>query len=282
MRRATEKRSAKRPPGPDMPTLDVQIDGRLPGRLYQPDDPADALVIYFHGGGWTIGGLESHDRACRLMAERAGVRVLAVDYRLAPEHPAPAGIDDAVAAFEWVAGGPEVLGVRPRVVALAGDSSGGTLAALAALRIAKHAATPDLVVLVYATTDLDAEGGSMITNAHGYGLDVDDIEWFKRQWVPDPARWTDPDVSPLRADLTGFPETIIVTCELDPLRDQGEAFGDRLRGAGVEVLVRREAGMVHNFLVWDLISPSCAAAVERLADDIGAAVQRKLNSRHVD
>ncbi len=275
MRRTTEERSLHRAPGPDMPARDIEIDGGLRTRLYRPRNAVDAIVIYFHGGGWTIGSLESHDRCCRLLADRAGVPVLAVDYRLAPEHPAPAGVDDAVTALEWVTGSPDELGTRPRVIALAGDSSGGTLAALATLRTMKRGTPPDLVALVYPTTDLSANGGSMITNAHGYGLDIADIEWFGRQWVPDRARWSDPDVSPLHAqNLAGFPQTIIVTCELDPLRDQGEAFGKRLFDAGVAVSLRREPGMVHNFLLWDLISPSCAAAIYRLADDLSQAITR--------
>ncbi len=150
MRRLTEERSLHRPPGPDMPTRDIDINGRLAARLYQPRDSLDAIVIYFHGGGWTIGSLESHDRCCRLLADRAGVPVLAVDYRLAPEHPAPAGVDDAVAALEWVTGSPDDFGT-PRVIALAGDSSGGALAALATLRMMKRDAAPDLVALVYPT-----------------------------------------------------------------------------------------------------------------------------------
>lgn len=280
MRRTARERSANRPPGPDMPTRDVEIEGRLPARLYRPADAIDALVVYFHGGGWTIGSLDTHDRACRLVAQRSGISLLAVDYRLAPEHPAPAGVEDAITALDWVAGAPDELGARPEAIALAGDSSGGTLAALAALRTTGQAVAPDLVALAYPNTALDAEGGSMITNAHGYGLDVADIEWFNGRWVPDRARWSHPDVSPLRAeDLSGFPATVIVTCELDPLRDQGEAFGERLLQAGVEVAVRREPGMVHNFLLWDLVSPGCAAAIDRFADDLRAGITRTSSNR---
>ncbi|MFZ0492513.1 MAG: alpha/beta hydrolase fold domain-containing protein, partial [Acidimicrobiia bacterium] len=194
--------------------------------------------------------------------------------------PAPAAVDDAVTAFEWVAGARSAsggLGFRPQVIALAGDSAGGALAELAALRTRKAPIAPDFVALAFPNTDLEAVDGSMISNAHGYGLEPADIEWLTRQWVPDRARWSDPDVSPLKAkDLTGFPTAIIVTCELDPLRDQGEAFGERLRSAGVEVLLRREPGMVHNFLLWDLISPSCAAASDRFADDIRRATTAAL------
>ena len=201
--------------------------------------------------------------------------MLAVDYRLAPEHPAPAAIDDAVAVLEWVASGPAELGGRPRATAIAGDSAGGTIAALAALRQRHQPSCPDVLALCYANTDLDADDESMQTNAHGYGLDVADIRWFNSLWVPDRSRWADPAVSPLRVeDLHGLPETLVVTCELDPLRDQGEAFACRLADASVLVTLRREPGMVHNFLLWDLISPACATAADRVGDDIGAALRR--------
>ncbi len=245
-------------------------------RLYRPTADASCLVIYLHGGGWTIGDLDSHDRACRRLAARSGAAVLALDYRLAPEHPAPAAVDDAVSAVEWVASEPDALGMRPAAVALAGDSAGGTVATLAALRLRHHASCPDLLVNVYANTDLDAEGGSMTTFAHGFGLDVDDVHWFNSLWVPDRGRWRDPAVSPLRVDdLSGLPETIVVTCALDPLRDQGEAFAARLADAGVVVTRRREPGMVHNFLLWDMVSPACASAADRVADDVGAALRRR-------
>jgi len=279
MRRITEERSAQRPPGPAMVTHDLHLGGTLPCRLYQPDGAVDALVIFFHGGGWTIGSLETHDRVCRLLAEGARVPVLAVDYRLAPEHPAPAAIEDAVFALENAAEAVRAFGVRPNVVAIVGDSAGGTLAASAALRARGRYVAPDLVALIYGNTNLAAADGSMISNGHGFGLEIEDIEWFDLQWVPDRDRWSDSDVSPLLAeDLAGFPETIIVTCELDPLRDQGEAFGDRLVEARVPVTARREPGMVHNFLLWDMVSPACADAVARVADDIRAVISKALAS----
>ena len=128
---------------------------------------------------------------------------------------------------------------------------------------------PDLQVLIYANTDLADESESLSSEGHGYGLEASDIEWFTSQWVPDAARRLDPRVSPLRAEtLGGLCRTVVVTCEHDPLRDQGEAFAQRLRDEGVPVVMRREAGMVHNFLLWDLMSPACAAAGERVAEDL--------------
>jgi acetyl esterase len=231
MRAGAAERAAARPKGPEMDAvveLTVPPGGR-PARLYRPTPSSAALVLYLHGGGWVIGDLATHDRACRRLAARSGVSVLALDYRLAPEHPWPAAIDDAVAALRWIAGGAAVLGGTPSAVAVAGDSAGGTTATLACLRLRDESpeAMPGAQLLVYANTDLTNPGESMVEKGHGFGLDAEDIEWFAAQWVPDPAMLADPRVSPLRApDLSGLPETVVVTCEHDPLRDQGEAYAD--------------------------------------------------------
>jgi acetyl esterase len=182
-----------------------------------------------------------------------------------------------VAALRWIATRPAVLELPAGApVAVAGDSAGGTLAALACLRLRGEAgpAVPGLQVLIYANTDLANSGASMQDEGHGFGLEAGDIEWFNAQWVPDPALRTDPRVSPLREpDLAGLPAAIVITCEHDPLRDQGEAYADRLQAAGVPVRRRREAGLVHNFLLWDTISPACAAAGDRVADDLAAVLR---------
>jgi acetyl esterase len=250
---------------------DLVVPGGPATRLYRPTGAEPGLVVWFHGGGWVIGDLGTHDRACRRLAARSGLAVLAVEYRLAPEHPWPAAVDDAVAAVRWVRSRPEVLGVVPDRLAVAGDSAGGTVATLACLRLRSDdpAALPDAQVLVYANTDLTATGGSLDSESLGYGLEREGIEWFYDQYVPDRELRTDPRVSPLREpDLAGLPATVVVTCEHDPLRDQGEAYARRLEEAGTPVTLRREAGMVHNFLLWDLASPACAAAGDRVADDL--------------
>ena len=217
-----------------MATIDVSLaNGRCRARLYRPDGRSGAVVVYLHGGGWTIGGVDTHDRACRRLADRSRLPVLSVDYRLSPEHPFPAAIDDAVAALEWVSSCSDELGESPDFVAVVGDSAGGTVAALAAIRLRDTELAPDLLMLLYANTDLAANGGSMDKYAHGFGLDAGDVERFNRHWVPDRLRWTDPDISPLRAaDLSGLCPTLVLTCEFDPLRDQAEAFGQRLITAG--------------------------------------------------
>ena len=279
MRAGAAQRAAARPPGPQLSVTDLAVPpGGCPARLYRPDGAAAALVLFLHGGGFVIGDLDTHDRACRRLADRSGVPVLALDYRLAPEHPWPAAVDDAVAALRWIASRPAVLGLpADAAVAVAGDSAGGMLATLACLRLRGEApeAAPAVQLLAYANTDLAGSGGSMESEGHGFGLEAADVEWFSAQWVPDPARRTDPGVSPLREpDLAGLPAAIVITCEHDPLRDQGEAYAERLRAAGVPVRARREAGLVHNFLLWDTISPACAAAGDRVADDLAAALRR--------
>ena len=277
LRAAAKERAAARPKGPEMHAarnLLAPPHGRR-ARLYRPTPRATSLVLYLHGGGWVIGDLETHDRACRRLAFSSGVSVLALDYRRAPEHPWPAAVDDAVAALRWIASQPSELEVAPTAVAIAGDSAGGTIAALACVRVRDEApkALPGVQVLIYANTDLGNSGASMREKSHGFGLDVADIEWFNSQWVPDPSMVTDPRVSPLFVpDLSGLPAAIVITNEHDPLRDQGGAFAERLREAGVPTTARREQGMVHNFMLYDTISPACAAAADRVAADLKATM----------
>lgn len=277
LRAGAEERAAARPKEPEMHAVRdvVAPTNGVAARLYRPVAGPTALVVYLHGGGWVIGSVETHDRACRRLASASGVSILSLDYRRAPEHPWPAAVDDAVATLRWVASRPPELDPQPSAIAIAGDSAGGTIAALGCLLARDQApeATPTLQVLIYANTDLTNSGASMRSEGHGFGLDVADIEWFNAQWVPDPAMRRDPRVSPLYApDLAGLPAAIVITCEHDPLRDQGEAYAERLRGAGVPTSLRREHGMVHNFMLWDLISPACAAAADRVASDVRAAL----------
>jgi acetyl esterase len=276
IRAGGEDRARARPRGPEMTSVaDLRVDG-LAARLYQPQPAPAGLVVYLHGGGWTIGGLATHDRICRRLAQGSGAAVLALDYRLAPEHPWPASVDDTVTALRWVAAQPAELGpaaaaVAAGKVAAAGDSAGGTLAALACLRLrdADPRALPALQVLLYANTDLADEHPSMQEKATGFGLDASGVRWYITQWVPDPARRADPGVSPLHApDLSGLPDALVVTAEHDPLRDEGEAYARRLAAAGVDVELRREPGIIHNFMMLDTVSPACTAAGDRVADDV--------------
>lgn len=276
MREASAEHARARSPGPDMHEVrDLRI-GNLGARLYRPTAPAASLVAYLHGGGWTLGSLESHDRVCRRLAAGSGAAVLAVDYRLAPEHPWPASVDDTVAVLRWIEPAPTQLGAAPDAVAVAGDSAGGTLATLACLRLRgeRPEAVPDLQVLLYPNTDLTGDHPSMRAKAVGWPLDADAVRFFNSQWVPDEKRWSDPGVSPLCApDLAGLPPALIVTAEHDVVRDEGEAYAGRLRDAGVPVELRREPGLVHNFMLLDEISPACAAAADRVAADLRARLR---------
>ncbi len=271
MREGVDQRARQRPRGPEMHAVSELRIGGVAARLYRPVAGRAPLVVYLHGGGWTIGSLETHDRVCRRLADGSGAAVLAIDYRLAPEHPWPASVDDTVSALQWVASGPPELGEAPDAVAVAGDSAGGTLAALACLRLREEdpAALPDLQVLLYANTDLTGAQPSMREKAAGWGLDAETVRFFNSQWVPDRVRWPDPGVSPLHApDLSGLPKALIVTAEHDPLRDESEAYARRLRDAGVEAVLRREPGLIHNFMMLDEVSPACGAAADRVAADL--------------
>jgi acetyl esterase len=252
---------------------DIEVHG-LGARLYRPTANDGPLLVYLHGGGWTIGSLETHDRTCRRLAAGSGAAVLSVDYRLAPEHPWPASVDDTVETLRWVAERHGELSVGG-AVGVAGDSAGGTLATLACLRLRDQhpEALPNAQVLLCPNTDLTGAHASMREKATGWGLDAKAVRFFNSQWVPDERRWSDPGVSPLHApDLRGLPRAVIVTAEHDPLRDEGEAYAERLREASVPVKARREPGLVHNFIQMDDVSPACARAVDRVAADVRACL----------
>jgi acetyl esterase len=224
-----------------------------------------------HGGGWTIGSIDSHDHVCRAIADGAGLRVVSVGYRLAPEHPWPASVEDAVAVLQWVAAGPSELGAMPTRSGVAGDSAGGALTALACqwLRERDPVALPAVQILLCPNTDLAADTPSMREKGVGFALDAELVRWFARQWMPDRERWTDPRVSPLRAEnLSGLPRALVVTAEHDPLRDEGEAYARRLAEAGVTTTLRRELGVVHNPIMLTGVSPACADALTRVIADL--------------
>ncbi|MCM3846292.1 alpha/beta hydrolase [Pseudonocardia sp. DR1-2] len=273
IRGAIAARAAGRPRGPEMYEVREVTLPTCPGRLYRPGPEPAPLVVYLHGGGWTVGSVASFDRPVRRLAAAAGADVLAVDYRLAPEAPWPASVDDTVATLRAVAAcGP---GATPGAVVVCGDSAGGTLATLACLRLRDEApeALPDLQVLVYPNADLsDTTSASMREKATGYGFDAASATFFARLWVGgDGSLLRDPRVSPLHApDLSGLPPAVVVTAEHDPIRDPAEAYARRLAAAGVPTTLRREAGMIHNFLQLDEVSPAAAAAADRVAADVAA------------
>jgi acetyl esterase len=213
----------------------------VPVRVYRPGGAGAGALVWLHGGGWAIGSLESHDPLCRALAVRAGVAVVAVDYRLAPEHPYPAAVEDAWAVTSWAAGTFDK-------VAVGGDSSGGHLAAVTAIRARDRRVPLALQVLVVPVTDYAFDTGSYAANGAGFALERATMEWFWDMFAPGREAADDPEVSPLRApDVAGVCPALVVTAEYDPLRDEGEAYAARLRDAGVPVEHTRVEGMVHGF-----------------------------------
>ncbi len=254
---------------------DLAAGNDLGVRLYRPALQPRPMVVWLHGGGFVMGDLASHDGICRRLADIADVVVLAVDYRLAPEHPAPAAIDDAVTAFDWALDQlPELGGDPAGGVALAGDSAGGTVALLAAARLRDSGTVPSALLLAYANADLTLSEPSVEQEGHGWGLEADDLRWFIEQWVPDPGRRRDPAVSPLHAPLGGLPPTVIATAEHDPLRDEGDALARRLRAAGVDTHHVSQAGLVHGFLGLTDVSAAAAQAGHNLFGQFGRLLHR--------
>jgi acetyl esterase len=248
-------------------------EGEIPVRMYRPASGGPLpVLVYFHGGGWVLGDLESCDAACRALANLAQCLVISVAYRLAPEHTFPAAVQDAYAATQWAMEMAEVFQGDPARVAVGGESAGGNLAAAVAL-MARDSGTrlPIYQVLVYPAMDDAFDTPSYQQYAETSTLSREEMRWFWRQYLPDEAAGANPYASPLRADdLRGLPPALILTAEYDPLRDEGEAYGRRLQAAGVPVIVSRYDGMVHGFL-------GMAPVVERARDAL-AEVAAELRS----
>jgi len=226
--------------------------GDIPLRLYATDHVGlRPALVYFHGGGFVFGNLDTHDAVCRAIAKASGAVVVAVDYRLAPEHKFPAAVDDSYAATKWVAANAERLGIDAHRIAVGGDSAGGNLATVIALRC-RDAGGPALAaqVLIYPVTDVSTfETGSHRELAEGYFLTRAAMEWFTGHYLASADHKRHPEVSPLLApNLSGLPPALIITAEFDPLRDEGEAYARRIQQAGVPVTVTRYPGMIHGFV----------------------------------
>ena len=259
---------AHRPPIPMARVEAVAIPGpggTMEARLYSPTETSEpsALLLYFHGGGWVIGGLDTHDDPCRFLAARAGVRVLSVDYRLAPEHPFPAAAEDAFAAYEWASDNCERLGTDPGRIGVGGDSAGANLAAATCLIArAGDAPLPAMQLLIYPVAETAGAARSRQTFAEGFMLTRADMDWFEGHYLPPGVDRDDPRVALLNAsDLSGLPPAYVATAGFDPLRDEGEAFARGLREAGVQVALRRHPGLVHTFANLTAICPSARAAM---------------------
>ncbi|MFF3073061.1 alpha/beta hydrolase [Kitasatospora sp. NPDC057936] len=223
----------------------------LAATLYSPAGLGErsGLLVYFHGGGWVVGSRASHDQVSRFLAQRAGVRVLSVEYRLAPEHAYPAAADDALAAVDFALAKAGDLGADPARIAVGGDSAGGNLAAVAAQRAVRRGGpAPVFQLLLYPATDASVRRPSRDLFADGFFLTSADMDWFADRYAPEPVDRADPGVSPLRAaDLTALPPAYVGTAGYDPLRDEGEAYAEALRAAGVEVELSRQPDLIHGY-----------------------------------
>jgi acetyl esterase/lipase len=225
--------------------------GELPIRVYRPEAAGEhaPVLVYFFGGGWVLGTLDTCDAVCRALANRTGCRTVSVGYRLAPEHPFPAAVHDCQAAVTWIAEHAAELGGDPKRLALAGDSAGGNLAAVTAL-LSRDRGGPAVAcqVLVYPNTDQRADDASIRENTDPYFFNATSVDWYWRHYLASAEDGLDPLASPLRAaDLSDLPPALVITAEHDPLRDQGEAYAHRMREAGVAVELTRYPGMVHGF-----------------------------------
>jgi acetyl esterase len=278
-----DTRPASTPPAPQVGDVRELVAegsfGPIPLRLYRPAGVGDSrrlpALVFFHGGGWVIGDLETHDVVCRQITADAGISVIAVDYRVAPEHKFPAAVDDAWAATRWIAAHASDLGIDAERLAVGGDSAGGNLAAVVAL-LARDAGGPriGLQMLIYPVTDLASESQSYTDLADGYMLTRDSMRWFRAQYLTKEEDAADWRVSPLRApSLTGLPPALVITAGYDPLRDEGEAYARRLRKAGVSVDAVCFGGMIHGFVPMGRLIDTAFRAVTLIAGSLRHALR---------
>jgi acetyl esterase/lipase len=251
--------------------------GTIPARFYEPPGLGienRPLIVYFHGGGWTIGDLDTCDSVCRFLAATVPATVLSVEYRLAPEHPFPAAVEDAFAAYRWAAVDNSRLGADPARIAVAGDSAGGNLAAAVSLLGREDdGPAPAMQALIYPVTDAVGGQRSRDEFASGFLLTKADMDWFEDHYLPPSTDHSDCRVSMLRApDVAGLPPAYVATAGFDPLRDEGEAYAQRMQDAGVPVTLRRHPGLVHGFANMTAISPTAHAAMLELCRALHAGL----------
>jgi acetyl esterase/lipase len=259
---------------------DADADG-VPVRIYRPvetEDPSAAL-IYFHGGGFVAGSVEVYDPLTRAFAKRAGCVVISVDYRLAPEHPYPAAIDDAWTATKWVSSNAKELGLDELKIGVGGDSAGGTLAAIVARKARDHGIAIAAQLLLYPITAHDLNTPSYSLFSEGYLLTRDAMNWYWKQYLGDADGSENPDVSPAaERDLRRLPRAIVVTAEADVLRDEAEAYAQRLFIATVETEGYRYDGMVHGFLRMAGVVDRSNEALDELSESLAAALEKGYSS----
>jgi acetyl esterase len=260
----------------EMASVKDDVANGVPVRIYRPvENKILPCLVFFHGGGWVIGDLETHDNVCRALAHQVGCVVVAVDYRLAPEHRFPAALDDSYNATCWVADNAAALGIDPSRIAVGGDSAGGNLATCVCLQ-AKTLGKPALAhqLLVYPVTDTGCDSPSYTDNAEGYMLTRATMAWFWDHYIGDQPR-DNPLMAPLLAsDVSGLPSATVITAEFDPLRDEGEAYAAKLTAAGVVTSARRYDGMIHGFVHMQDALPDGRDALSWAAAELTAAFNK--------
>jgi len=275
---AEQTRLVVGPPEPVAEVSEHAVDGPggpIPLRVYRPEnEERPGAIAYFHGGGWVVGTLDTYDPLARALANAAGAVVASVGYRLAPENPFPAAVNDCWAAVNWLADHADELGADPDRLAVGGDSAGGNLATVVARR-ARDAFAPELrhQLMVYPALDPTTSSASYRELAEGYLLNAADMRWYWHQYLgcADPEL---PDLAPAWADVGGLPPATIITAEYDPLRDEGEDYARRLEDAEVPVALHRFAGVTHGFFRWRAVTPAASEAMAL----VGAALRDALST----
>jgi acetyl esterase len=267
--------------GPEQPVAEVRNrsvpgpDGPIRIRVYRPvrNETLPAL-IFFHGGGFVICNLDTHDRQCRALANASGCAVISVDYRLAPENKYPAAVNDAYAATQFIAEHPAEFGIDPNRIAVGGDSAGGNLATVVAL-LSRERGGPRLKfqLLIYPVVDFYDQSPSMQQYSQGYFLTREGMDWFTNSYLPSREAGLEPSASPMNAtDLSALPPAMVITAECDPLRDQGEEYARKLQGAGVPVELKRYEGMIHPFFQFGGILDTARVAMNDAASALRGAL----------
>ena len=271
----------KREPGPEVARVEDRLipgpGGPIPVRIYTPGEGNPPVLVWFHGGGWVLGSLDTVDGTCRRLAKGANCAVVSVDYRLAPEAKFPAAAEDCYAATSWVASNAASLNADPARVAVGGDSAGGNLAAVTAL-MARDKGGPSLVfqLMVYPVIQRKFDTKSYLDNADGYRLTRQGMIWFWNHYLSDESEATNPYAAPIQAkDLAGLPPALIITAEFDPLRDEGEAYATRLQEAGVPTACTRYDGTIHLFFSMPSAIDKGRQAVEQACSALKAAFARQ-------
>ena len=270
--------SRPRPVGPEVAKVEDRSvpapDGDVPVRIYTPEGSGPfPILVWYHGGGWVIGDLDSADPSARNLCKGAGCVVVSVDYRLAPETKFPGPAEDCYAATVWAADNAASINGDASRIAVGGDSAGGNLAAAISLMAADRNG-PDIVhqLLVYPVTDRNYQTASYVDNATGYMLAKDAMQWYWDAYLADEADASNPYAAPMQAgNLAGQPSALVITAEFDPLRDEGEAYGKRLQEAGVETTVTRYDGMIHGFFGMVGVMDQSAVAVDQATAALRAA-----------